>query len=52
MIFWIKIEVTETCILLIFKFKQYKNANIANFVYYGKTRIESFKTTLSQMWEN
>ena len=22
----------------IFKFKQYKNANIANFVYFGKTR--------------
>ena len=23
----------------IFKFKQYQNANIANFVYYGKTRM-------------
>ena len=24
---------------LIFKLKQYKNANFANFVYYGKTRL-------------
>ena len=27
------------CIWLIFEFKQYKNANIANFMYYGKTRM-------------
>ena len=28
-----------------FKNKQYKNAKIANFVHYGKTRIASFGTT-------
>ena len=33
---WIHIEVTDFSILLIFKHKQYKNANVANFVYYGK----------------
>ena len=27
-------------IQLIYRFMQYKNANIANFVYYGKTRIK------------
>ena len=32
-------EVTEFCIHLILKFKQYQNADIANFVYYGKTRM-------------
>ena len=32
----IKIEMTDNCIHLIFKVKQYKNANTANFVYYGK----------------
>ena len=30
---------------LIFKNKQYKNAKIAKFVHYGKTRIASFGTT-------
>ena len=34
---WIKIEVFDFSIQLIFKFKQYKNANIAKPVYYGKT---------------
>ena len=29
--FWIHIEVTDLSILHIFKYKQYKNANIANF---------------------
>ena len=33
----IYIEVPDFCILLIFKFKQYKNVDVANFVYYGKT---------------
>ena len=36
---WIKIEMTDNYIHLIFKVKQYKNAKIANFVYYGKTRF-------------
>ena len=31
-------KVTDFSIHLIFKFKQYKNANFANFLYYGKTR--------------
>ena len=38
MVLLIQIEVTGFSILLIFKFKQNKNAstaNIANFVYYG-----------------
>ena len=45
MLLWINIEVTDLSILtafnFIFKFKidLYKNANIANFVYYGKTRL-------------
>ena len=25
---------------LIFKFKQYRNANITNFVYYGKSSLQ------------
>ena len=32
------IEVINSYIQFIFTFKQYKNANIVNFVYYGKTR--------------
>ena len=39
MMFWIKIEMTDNYIHLIFKVKQYKNAKIANFVYYGKTQF-------------
>ena len=35
----IHIELTDFSILLSFKNKQYKNTNIANFVYYGKTRM-------------
>ena len=36
MVRWIRIEVTDNFDLLIFKFKQYKDVNIAKFVYYGK----------------
>ena len=36
---WTIIEATDFSIHLIFKIKQYKNANIVNFVYYRKTRI-------------
>ena len=39
MVLWIHIEVIDFSILLIFKYKQYKNANIANFIHYGKTRV-------------
>ena len=43
MLLWIHNDVTDSPILTAFdlfvKFKQYKNAKIANFVYYGKTRI-------------
>ena len=39
MVIWIHPEVIYFSILLIFKNKQYKNANIANFLYYGKTQI-------------
>ena len=37
-----KIEMTDSSIKLIFRFKQYKNAYIANFVYYGKTLLLIF----------
>ena len=37
----IEIEVTDKYISLIFNFKQYKNVNFANIVYYGKTRMKS-----------
>ena len=30
---------TDFSILVISKNKQFKNANVANFVYYGKTRM-------------
>ena len=39
MVLQIIIEVTDSYISLIFKFQQYKNANIATFMYYGKTRL-------------
>ena len=39
MMLWIKIEVTDNNIRQIFKVKAIKNARIANFVYYGKTRM-------------
>ena len=39
MVLQIIIEVTDSYISLIFKFQQNKIANIANFVYYGKTRL-------------
>ena len=38
-VLWIAIEVTDFSIYFIFQFKQYKNANISNFLYYGKTRL-------------
>ena len=39
MMLWNKIGVNDNYIELIFKFEQHKNANIVNFVYYGKTRM-------------
>ena len=39
MILWIKIEVTDNNIHQFSKLKQYRNANIANFVYYGINSI-------------
>ena len=39
MVLQIKIDVTDNYISLIFKFQQYKNANVASFVYYGKTKL-------------
>ena len=39
MVVWIHIEMTDFIILFISKRKQYKNANVVNFVYYGKTRM-------------
>ena len=36
---WIKNEMTYNYIFSFLKLKQYKNANIANFVYYEKTRM-------------
>ena len=36
---WIETEVIDFFIQLIFRLKQYKNAKIANFVYYGKTLL-------------
>ena len=39
MVLWIKIELTDKYISLIFKFKQYKNANIADFLENGKTYV-------------
>ena len=35
---------TDFSILMIFKNKQYKNANIANIVYYEKTRMHDWTT--------
>ena len=37
-VLWIKIDVTDNSIQLIFKFNQYKNAYIFKFVYFGETR--------------
>ena len=37
MVLRIYIEIPDFSILLIIKYKPQKNANIANFVYYGKT---------------
>ena len=39
----IRIEVTDNCDLLIFKFKQYKDVNITNFVFYGKTLLDGLR---------
>ena len=41
MVCWIEIKDFYFSILIIFKFKQYKNANVANLVYYRKTRNQS-----------
>ena len=40
MVYWIWIEVTDDCDWLIFKFKQYKCVNIANFCVLRKNSIE------------
>ena len=40
MVLWIHIEVIDFFIFLLMEFKQYKNAKIAKFVYYEKTRID------------
>ena len=50
MVLWIHIEVTDLSILLIFKFKQYKNVDIANLVHYGKTRTYQSHCYLD-LWE-
>ena len=44
MVLWSKIGVNDNYTELIFKFKQYKNANIANLVYYGKTRLKDVQS--------
>ena len=46
---WIKIKVTDNYVNLIFKVKAIENANIANFVYYGKTRIVIFVSYLGKI---
>ena len=50
MVLWIHIAVTDLSILLIFKFKQYKNVNISNLVHYGKTRTYQSHCRLD-LWE-
>ena len=51
MMLWTHIEVTDFSILYIFKYrsKQYKNANIANLVCYGKTRMRTVLTTWQEL---
>ena len=44
---WIKIEMTDNYIDLFSKLKQYKNDNIANFVYYGETRLTHFQIKMN-----
>ena len=41
MVLWIKIKVIYFSIKRIFRFEQYTNETIGNFVYYGKTRFHS-----------
>ena len=48
MMLWIKIEITDNYIHLIFKVKQYKNAKIANFVYYGKTKVKTINSSFQR----
>ena len=43
---------TDFSMNLIFKYKQHKNVNIANFVYYGKTRMRSHSTFATAYCEN
>ena len=45
MMLWIKIEVTDTYVHLIFK---HKNVNIVNFVYNGKTGSDELPTFLTK----
>ena len=41
---------TDNYIHLILKLKQYKNANIANFVYCGKTPLSVSVSNLGEEW--
>ena len=43
------VKVTDNYVNLIFKVKAIENANIANFVYYGKTRIVAFVSYLGKI---
>ena len=49
MLLWILIESTDFSIKLLFKSKQYNNANITNFMYYRKTQMSAnvFRVTVS-----
>ena len=42
MVLWIHIDAADFSILIILKYKQYKNATIVNFAYYGKTRLQFY----------
>ena len=40
-VLWIQIKVTDFYLLLFFRFKQYTNVNVANFLFYGKNLLVS-----------
>ena len=48
----LNIEVTDFSILLISKYKQYKNANIANFTLCIARKIDSISTIENQLRKN
>ena len=52
MVLWILIDILNFSISHILKFRQYKNVNIANFVYYGKTRLDSVNSGNSENLRN